>query len=90
LRGTNLIVSSLLPAVSDRRGDLVPEASVGETHRAVIERFYDEVWNEWDLAVADEIVSENVRFRGSLGSTLEGLEAFKDYVRTVRTAFPDW
>ena len=68
----------------------MPEASVAETNRAVIERFYDEVWNEWDLAVADEIVSENVRFRGSLGSTLEGLEAFKDYVRTVRTVFPDW
>jgi hypothetical protein len=56
----------------------MPEASVAETNRAVIERFYDEVWNEWNLAVADEIVSENIRFRGSMGSTLEGLEAFKD------------
>ena len=54
------------------------EASVAETNRAVIERFYDEVWNEWDLAVADEIVSDNVHFGESMGSTLEGLEAFKD------------
>ncbi|MDF2703041.1 MAG: hypothetical protein K0S10_1987 [Rubrobacteraceae bacterium] len=41
----------------------------------MIERFYQELWNRWNLTVADEIVSEDVRFRGSLGSTLEGREA---------------
>ncbi len=60
------------------------------TNEAVIERFYQELWNRWDLAVADEIVSERIRFRGSLGSTLEGKDAFKDYVEDVRAAFPDW
>ena len=53
----------------------------------MIERFYHELWNRWNLAVADEIVSEDVRFRGS---TLEGRESFKGYVETVRAAFPDW
>lgn len=53
----------------------------------VIRRFYEELWNRWDLAVADEILSEDVRFRSSLGATLEGREAFKEY---VRAAFPDW
>jgi predicted ester cyclase len=56
----------------------------------MIERFYHELWNRWNLALADEIVSEGVRFRGSLGSTLEGRESFKGYVETVRAAFPDW
>ena len=60
------------------------------TNEAVIERFYHELWNRWNLTVADEIVSEDVRFRGSLGSTLEGRESFKGYVETVRAAFPDW
>jgi predicted ester cyclase len=57
------------------------------TNEAVIERFYHELWNRWNLTVADEIVSEDVRFRGS---TLEGRESFKGYVETVRAAFPDW
>jgi hypothetical protein len=54
------------------------------TNEAVIERFYHELWNRWNLTVADEIVSEDVRFRGS---TLEGRESFKGYVETVRAAF---
>jgi steroid delta-isomerase-like uncharacterized protein len=61
-----------------------------ETNEAVIERFYNEMWNKWNFALADEIVSTKVRFRGSLGSTLEGLENFKSYMETVRAAFPDW
>jgi hypothetical protein len=59
-------------------------------NRAMIERFYHELWNRWGLAAADEIVSEEIRFRGSLGSTLEGRESVKGYVETVRAAFPDW
>jgi len=59
-------------------------------NEAVIERFYHGLWNRWDLTVADEIISGGVRFRGSLGSTLEGRENFKGYVETVRAAFPDW
>ena len=40
------------------------------------------------MLVADEIVSENVRFRGSMGSTLEGLEAFKDLLISAQTSKP--
>jgi steroid delta-isomerase-like uncharacterized protein len=57
---------------------------------AVVRRFYGELWNRRRLELADEIVSETIRFRGSLGTTCVGREAFEDYVRTVRTAFPDW
>ncbi len=57
---------------------------------AVIERFYHELWNRWDLAAADEIVAEDVRFRGSLGAEIRGRAAFKAYVETVRDACPDW
>ena len=63
---------------------------MSEANRAVIERFYNELWNGWDFAVADEIISPDLRFRGSLGSTLEGLDSFKEYMGTVRAAFPDW
>ena len=61
-----------------------------EGNEKIVERFYHELWNRWDLGVADEILAEGVRFRGTLGSTLEGREAFKGYVGTMRAAFPDW
>lgn len=61
-----------------------------EANRTVIRRFYDELWNRWDLAVAEEIIAPDVRFRGSLGTTLRGIDPFKRYVEQVRTAFPDW
>jgi steroid delta-isomerase-like uncharacterized protein len=61
-----------------------------EGNEEIVERFYCELWNNWDLDVADEILAEDLRFRGTLGSTLEGREPFKSYVETVRRAFPDW
>jgi predicted ester cyclase len=59
-------------------------------NQKIIQRFYHELWNAWVLPVADEILAKDVRFRGTLGLTLEGREAFKSYVETVREAFPDW
>lgn len=56
----------------------------------MVRRFYDELWNAWRLEIAEEIVSPAIRFRGSLGTRLEGREAFKRYVETIRVAFPDW
>jgi predicted ester cyclase len=61
-----------------------------ESNEAVVRRFYDELWNRWHLTVADEIVAPAVEFRGSLGKTAQGLEAFKAYVEAVQRAFPDW
>lgn len=65
-------------------------ATMADANKAVIRRFYEELWNRWDLAVAEEIVSRDVRFRGSLGTTLTGIDSLKRYVEQVRTAFPDW
>lgn len=62
-----------------------------DANEAVVRRFYEELWNEWNLDVATEIVAIDVRFRGSLGGfTHVGREEFKRYVATVRAAFPDW
>ena len=56
----------------------------------LVRRFYDELWNKWRLEVADEILAEDIDFRGSLGSVEHGRDAFKRYVERVRVAFPDW
>jgi predicted ester cyclase len=67
----------------------VSEGPVTAANGAMIERSYHGLWNVRNLAVADEIVASDARFRVSLGSTPEGLDAFKGYVEKVRAAFPD-
>ncbi len=49
-------------------------------------RFYDDVWNRSDEALAREIVTPDFTFRGSLGLTKQGPEGFIDYMRTVHAA----
>lgn len=57
---------------------------------AVVQRFYDELWNRWQLEIVDELVAETVHFRGSLGTVCNGREELTRYVEGVRAAFPDW
>jgi predicted ester cyclase len=56
----------------------------------LIRRFYDELWNRWDLDLCDELLATDLRFRGSLGATMCGREAFRAYAEEIRAAFPDW
>src|SRR5436305_1870364 len=57
---------------------------------SVVRRFYEELWNGWRLGLVDELLAEDIRFRGSLGTICEGRAAFREYVEAVRRAFPDW
>ena len=38
-----------------------------EGNERVVELFYQELWNRWDLDVADEILAGDLSFRGTLG-----------------------
>ena len=40
--------------------------------RKLVERFYNELWNGANERVAHEILSENFKFRGSLGVEKQG------------------
>ena len=40
--------------------------------------------------MADEIISPEIAFRGSLAVMVNGLDGFKSYVTLVRSAFPDF
>jgi predicted ester cyclase len=51
-----------------------------------VERFYHEVWNLADDAVAREILSPDFRFRASLGPQMQGPEAFIGYMRSIHAA----
>jgi steroid delta-isomerase-like uncharacterized protein len=59
-------------------------------NKELVRRYYEEMWNRWDFALADELIGEEIVFRGSLGVGVRGREAFKEYMRTVCAAFPDF
>jgi predicted ester cyclase len=54
--------------------------------KALVERFYAEVWNRADEQAAREILHQRLRFRGSLGPTRSGPDAFIAYLRQVHSA----
>lgn len=56
------------------------------TPTRLIERFYHEVWNRADEAVAREILAPDFRFRGSLGPEKRGVDGFIDYTRQIHAA----
>jgi steroid delta-isomerase-like uncharacterized protein len=55
---------------------------------ATVRRFHQDLWGG-NLAVADEILAPDLRFRGSLGYRCVGIQGFKDYFTQSRNAFPD-
>ncbi len=61
-----------------------------EIEKRLVRRFYDEVWNREDAAVAAEILDADFRFRGSLGSEKRGVDGFVDYMRSVHRALGDY
>ena len=51
--------------------------------KALVRRFYDEIWNRRELDHIPEILNTDVTFRGSLGPVMTGHAAFADYVKSV-------
>ena len=58
--------------------------------RAVVTRFYIDMWNHFDVDLLAEITSAAVTFQGSLGDRTVGREGLLKYVAKIRRAFPDF
>ncbi len=56
------------------------------TNRELVTKYYD-MWNQHNFERADTLLDEDIRFRGSLDITANGLEGFKDYAQMLTTAF---
>ncbi len=56
----------------------------------LVERFYHDVWNQADEAVAREILHADFRFRASLGPERRGPDGFIDYMRSIHAALADY
>ena len=61
-----------------------------EANKALVRRYYEEMWNRWDLSIAEEVLAPGMRFRGSLGTVTEGIRGFCRYARAVWLGFPDF
>ncbi len=59
-------------------------------NKAVFRRFYEVIWNEGDLAVADEILSEDFVNHEAGDAPSTHRELYKQGVVETRTAYPDW
>ena len=58
--------------------------------KALIRRYYSELWNEWSMTSLEELISPDIVFRGSIGTAVKGIDEFKQYVNRTRSAFPDF
>lgn len=56
----------------------------------LIGRFYNEMWNQFDKGLFPELLTEDIRFRGSLGQSAVGYGEFGQYVDYIHKAFPDF
>lgn len=52
-------------------------------------RAYYEMWNDQEFDKAEKILDQDIRFRGSLDITANGIDGFKEYAQMVVTAFPN-
>ena len=59
-----------------------------EDNKAIVRRFYEEVFNQRNLAVVDELCTTNHLFHNP-HTTLQGREEFKQLLSVYITAFPD-
>lgn len=60
------------------------------TPSSLVRRFYDEVWNGADAALARAMLHRDFRFRGSLGPESRGVEPFIAYMTSVHAALGDY
>jgi steroid delta-isomerase-like uncharacterized protein len=66
------------------RKDFVPD------NKSLVRRYYSEVWNAWSAPALEELISPEIVFRGSIGTAVQGIAEFRQYVNRIRLAFPDF
>lgn len=61
-----------------------------EENKAVIRRAYEELWNERNVEVVDELVTEDFLNHAAPPDRQRGRQGLKDVVRMFEGAFPDF
>jgi steroid delta-isomerase-like uncharacterized protein len=66
----------------------VEEDIMSAENKAMVRRWFEEVWNKGREGAVDELLHARAVVHG-LGPDLEGPDAFKGFHRAYRNAFPD-
>ncbi len=61
-----------------------------DTNRALVECFYQVLWNDWDDEAVLSVLAEDFAFRGSLGNQTRGRDGWRAYRDLIRQASPDF
>jgi steroid delta-isomerase-like uncharacterized protein len=67
----------------------VPQATA-QTNAEIVQRVADEVWNQGNLAVADELFADDFANHDPNPGGVTDLEGYKRWVHSWRAAFPDY
>ena len=68
----------------------MPEGEELTDNKRAVQRLYNDVWSEGDLAVVDELVADDFEHLGpAVPGHLSGPEGYKEFVMMFRNAFPD-
>ena len=60
-----------------------------EENKALVRRAFEEVWNQGNVALADELYAPNIRFQNPGVADVRSLEDFKLLVIALRSPFPN-
>jgi predicted ester cyclase len=74
----------------DRRDAHPHHVPVTESIGTLIERFYGELWNNWNDPAVEDMLSPGFAFRGSLGQETSGRDGWRRYRDLVRAGSADF
>ena len=63
--------------------------NIAATNKALVRRFYKEVYVDWNMALADEVVAPQFISHDWPEDGPTGPQAFRDYYAAIRSAVPD-
>jgi steroid delta-isomerase-like uncharacterized protein len=63
--------------------------TIAAANKALVRRFYTEVYVDWNMAMVDEVVSPRFTSHDWPEGGATGPQAFRDYYAAIRAAVPD-
>jgi steroid delta-isomerase-like uncharacterized protein len=70
-----------------QKGNAPPPAA--EANKDLVSRYFEEIWNKFNLAMVEEFFAGDAIFRAPHWPELCGIEARKQLVAALRSAYPD-
>ena len=61
-----------------------------QSHKEIVRKFYDAIWNNADKAVIPDLLTEDFLFKGSLGLMQRGHDGFANFMDQIRAALGEY